>query len=232
MTEVAIVGLLVVHNLVTNLWLSDRWYVPVNVATAVVLVLMAGPGGLGLSVGWVPGVVGLAFGLVVVAVVASLAVLPSTRPLLADQRMVGVDARGTACRALVRIPLGTVLLEEVAFRGVLPVVLSPLAAVVLFGLWHIVPTWRTLDVNRVAGSGRARAAAVSGAVVVTAAVGLVLWRLRVATGSLLAPALVHIAANSAATVAAYGVLRSAAAHVAAADLLPDEAAQQAEEEPA
>ena len=232
MTEVAIVGLLVVHNLVTNLWLSDRWYVPVNVATAVVLVVMAGPAGLGLTVGWVPAFVGLACGGVVAAGVASLAVLPSTRPLLADQRMAGVDARGTACRALVRIPLGTVLLEEVAFRGVLPVVLSPLAAVVLFGLWHIVPTWRTLDVNRVAGSGRARAAAVSGAVVVTAAVGLVLWRLRVATGSLLTPALVHIAANSAATVAAYGVLRSAAAHVAAANLLPDEAAQQAEEEPA
>ena len=232
MTEVAIVGLLVVHNLVTNLWSSDRWYVPVNMATALVLVLVAGPGGLGLSVGWVPVVVGLAVGLAVVAVVASLVVLPSTRPLLTDQRMVGVDARGTAWRALVRIPLGTVLLEEVAFRGVLPVMLSPLAVAVLFGLWHIVPTWRTLDVNGVAGSGRARVAAVSGAVVVTAAVGLVLWSLRAATGSLLAPAIVHATANSAATVAAYLVLGSAAAHVAAAHLLPHEAAQQAEEDPA
>ena len=232
MTEVAIVGLLVIHNLVTNLWLSDRWYVPVNVATAVVLVLMAGTGGLGLSVGWVAVVVGSACGLLVVAVVALLVVLPTTRLLLADQRMAGVDARGTAWRALVRIPLGTVLLEEVAFRGVLPVVLSPLIAAVLFGLWHVVPTWRTLDMNGVAGSATTRVAAVSGAVVVTAAVGLVLWGLRVATGSLLAPAMVHAAANSAATVAAYVVLRSAAALHAPAHLLPHEATEQAEEEPA
>ena len=232
MTEVAILGLLVVHNLVTNLWLSDRWYVPVNGSTAVVLVLMAGPDGLGLSVGWAPLVVGLACGLVVVGVVALLVVLPSTRPLLADQRMAGVNARGTAWRALVRIPLGTVLLEEVAFRGVLPVVLSPLAAAGLFGLWHIVPTWLTLDVNGVARSGRARVAAVSGAVVVTAAIGLVFWGLREATGSLLAPAIVHAAANSAATVAAYLVVGSAATHVAAAHLPPDEAAQHAEEDPA
>lgn len=212
MTEVAVVALLVVHNLLTNLWLSDRWYVPVNVATAVVLVLMAGTAGLGLTVGWAPVVVGLAGGLVVVVVVAVLALLPSTRPLLADQRMAGVDARGTAWRALVRIPLGTVLLEEVAFRGVLPVLLSPLSAAVLFGLWHILPTWRALDVNGLAGSGRAQVAAVSGAVVVTATVGLGLWGLRAATGSLLAPAMVHAAANSGATVAAYAVLRSPTAH--------------------
>ena len=231
MTEVAIVGLLVVHNLVTNLWLSDRWYVPVNGATAAVLVFLVGPGGLGLSLGWAPAFVGLAGALVVVVVVALLTVLPSTRPLLCDQRMAGVDARGTAWRAFVRIPLGTVLLEEVAFRGVFPVVVSPLAAAALFGLWHIVPTWRTLQVNGVS-SGWARVMAVGGAVVVTAAVGLVLWSLRVVTGSLLAPAMVHAAANSGATVAAYAVLRSAATPHAPAHLLPHEAAQETEEDPA
>jgi membrane protease YdiL (CAAX protease family) len=71
--------------------------------------------------------------------------------------------------------------------------------------------------------------AVAGAVGVTALVGLVLWQLRVASGGLLAPALVHAAANGGATVAAYAVLRSAP-EVPPAHLLPDEAADQAEEQ--
>jgi membrane protease YdiL (CAAX protease family) len=104
----------------------------------------------------------------------------------------------------VRIPLGTVVLEEVAFRAALPALLSPVAAAALFGLWHIAPTAKALDVN---GVGRHRVAAVAGAVAVTAIVGLFLWELRVATGGLAAPALVHVAANSGATVAAFVVLR-------------------------
>ena len=35
------VGLLVIHNLVTNLWFPTRWYVPVHVGTAAVLVGLA-----------------------------------------------------------------------------------------------------------------------------------------------------------------------------------------------
>ena len=65
------------------------------------------------------------------------------------------------------------------------------------------PTVRTLEVN---GVGRS-AWIVGGAVVVTAAVGLVFSGLVAATGSLLAPAMVHVAANSGATVTAYWVLR-------------------------
>jgi membrane protease YdiL (CAAX protease family) len=96
----------------------------------------------------------------------------------------------------------------------------------LFGLWHIVPTVRTLDAN---GVVRGRAVGVAGAVAVTAVVGLFLWEVRVATGGLLAPALVHAAANSGATVAAYRVLRST--QVAPADPLPDVAAEKGEEHP-
>ena len=197
-TVALVLGILVLHNLLTNLWFTDRWsYVPVNLATAGGLVAVAG---VEVPVGaWWPGVAAAA----VVLTAIALAGVVAPR-LLADQRMAGVDARGTAWRALVRIPLGTVVLEEVAFRAVLPALLSPVAAAALFGLWHIAPTAKTLDVN---GVRRHRAAAVAGAVAVTAVVGLVLWELRAATGGLAAPALVHMAANSGATVAAYFVLR-------------------------
>lgn len=201
MRVAAVLGILVLHNLLTNLWFTDRrTYVPVNLATAGGLVAVTG---VGVPVGvWWPGVAGA------VVVLAALGLVAAVAPgLLADRRMAGVDARGTAWRALVRIPLGTVVLEEVAFRAVLPALLSPVAAAGLFGLWHVAPTWRTLAVN---GVGRHRAVAVAGAVAVTAVVGLVLWELRLAAGGLAAPALVHGAANSGATVAAYRVGRSGA----------------------
>jgi membrane protease YdiL (CAAX protease family) len=192
---VAVVGLLVVHNLVTNLWARDRWYVPANLATAGVLVALGGGVPLGRPC---PAAV-----LLVLAGVGLLAAVPATRPWLADRRMVGVDGWGTAERALVRIPLGTVVLEEVAFRSVLPAMLPPLVACGLFGLWHVLPTARALEVNGL----RRAPVLILAAVVVTFAVGVALEELRTATGGILAPALVHVAANSGATVASYAVLR-------------------------
>ena len=206
MTLGAVLAVLVVHNLVTNLWAPERSYVPVNLATSLLVAVLAG--GAGLAVGHSPGV-GLAAALVVLGGIGLLAVHPLTRPFLADRRMAGVDARGTAWRALVRIPLGTVVLEEVAFRGVLPALTSPGVACALFGLWHVVPTARTLDVNGLARSRSTRVAAIAAAVLLTGVIGLVLWQLRTATGGLLAPALVHAAANSGAVVAAYAVLSRA-----------------------
>lgn len=197
-TVAVVLSVLVLHNLLTNLWFTDRWtYVPVNLATAAGLVAAAG---VGVPAGeWWPAVAAA----VVMLVAIGLAGVVAPR-VFADQRMAGVGAGGTAWRALVRIPLGTVVLEEVAFRAVLPALLSPVAAAGLFGLWHIAPAAKTLDAN---GVRRHRVAAVAGAVAVTAGVGLVLWELRVATGGLAAPALVHMAANSGATVAAFVVLR-------------------------
>lgn len=206
---VVVVAVLAVHNLLGNLVAPARYYVPLNLATAAVvlgLARRAGPGGeeLGLSPAALP--VGLAVGLagagVVLAALALAAASSRTRPLLADRRMAGVDGRGTAYRALVRIPLGTVVLEEVAFRGVLPALAGPVVACALFGLWHVVPTVAALDANRLPRSPLA----VGGAVVFTAVAGGVLYGLAAATGSLVAPALVHLAANSGATVAAHRVL--------------------------
>jgi uncharacterized protein len=188
----AVVAVLVVHNLVTNLWAQDRWYVRINLATAVLLVWV---GGAGLTLGDPrPGV---AAALVVLVVIGLATVL---RPgLLADPRMDGVDAKGAAWRAVVRVPLGTVVLEEVAFRGVLPALVPPVAASALFGLWHILPTRRGVTRSP---------ALIAAAVLATAVAGQALWQLRLATGGLAAPALVHAAANSGAVVAAYLVLRS------------------------
>ena len=39
----AVVALLVVHNLVTNLWAADRWYVRASLATAGAVAVLGGP---------------------------------------------------------------------------------------------------------------------------------------------------------------------------------------------
>ena len=217
-----VLAVLVVANVVGNLRVPAPWYVPANLVVTTVVVALARPAGasageLGLAM---PGAHGLgtavAVSLGVALVVLAVAVVPRTRPLCADQRMAGVGGAGAAYRAVVRIPLGTVVLEEVAFRGVLLALLARLAPLawavagssMLFGLWHVLPTMAALDANGIARPGAARRLAVVGAVGATALAGAALCWLRTSTGSLLGAALPHAAANSTSTAAAFFALRS------------------------
>ena len=213
-----VVALLVAHNLVGNLLLPPALYVPVNLVVAAVLVGIARASGttwaeLGLgrsSLGR-----GAAFGaaafLMAAVVLVVAALVPGTRSLFVDERVANLTGAAVAYQALVRIPLGTVVLEEVAFRGVLLALLnratSTGAAVAwssaVFGLWHVVPTVEALRANRLTPSIPAVAAAVAA----TAAAGAVFCWLRLRSGSLVAPALAHVGTNSVALVVAVLVLR-------------------------
>jgi uncharacterized protein len=153
---------------------------------------------------------GLAWGAVPAAAIAvtyavALAIGP-IRAELADATSLSRTAAALA--VLVVIPLGTVLPEELAFRGVLWALLcrrhGPRAATVgssvLFGLWHVVPALgggaaNEVAVGAVGGGAAGTAVRVAGTVVVTGLAGAALCWLRTASGSLLAPALVHWAAN-------------------------------------
>jgi membrane protease YdiL (CAAX protease family) len=145
----------------------------------------------------------------VVAAFGLAALIPATRPLLDDQRIAGLDRRQLVYQVLLRIPLGTVAWEEIAFRGVLHAALrrvlaEPAATAVgsaVFGLWHIRPTAEALAVNRLAAGRGARIAAVTAVVGGTAGAGAVLCLLRERSGSLAAPVLLHLAANCAGLLA-------------------------------
>ncbi|GAB3315316.1 CPBP family intramembrane metalloprotease [Geodermatophilus aquaeductus] len=147
--------------------------------------------------------------LVLAAYAVALAV-PALRPLLADARAEGLDGTAVAIRALVRVPLGTVVWEEVAFRGVLLALACRLlrlpAAValscVVFGLWHVRPTLSGLAANDLADGVVATATAVLLTVLWTTAAGLLFTWLRLRSGSLLAPVLLHLATNSLGVLAA------------------------------
>lgn len=138
----------------------------------------------------------------VAAGVAAIAAVPTTTGLLDDRRADVEPAEFWRWIGL-RIPLGTVLLEEVTFRGVLYGALasrlSPAAAAagssVVFGLWHVVPAVRTLEINVPEAPPRAKAAAAAGGVAATTVGGLALCVLRQRSGGILAPAAAHLACN-------------------------------------
>ncbi len=201
----ATIGGLAAWNVIVNRLIPPHRYVVGNLAVAGALTAFARASGatwnqLGLSPQrWKAGVawgVGAATLLGGGAWVGSR--IPATSPLFDDARVRPEDVR---FETRVRIPLGTVVLEEIAFRSVLPTVLDgPTREQVswgsagLFGLWHVLPTLTTLDINGVSNR-RTRIAAVAGGVGVTAVAAVGFDMLRLRSASVLAPMLAHWAAN-------------------------------------
>ncbi len=205
-----VVALLAVRNVV-EVPLPDAVYVPLNVALGAVLLELSRRWGLawhevGFDRRHLPRAftVGGAAAFLAAGAMLIGAVTPLTRGLFDDGR-IPAEASGweRLYQTAVRIPLGTVAFEELAFRGVLLAVLSRRfsvgAAVVvnsaLFGLWHILPTLATARANGIVGIGRV--GLVAGSVLVTFVGGLVFCALRRRGGHLLAPALLHLALNDA-----------------------------------
>lgn len=210
---------------VSDLLLDDDGYVLRNLAATAALLLVAQRARFGLDelgttrralpsgVRW-----GLAAAAVVVAALA-LAVTLGHRlgplaALLHDERA-NLAATRLAYATLVRIPLGTVPFEEVAFRGVLDAagrrVWSPGRAVAVsatvFGIYHVPPTLVALRINEVAATSPAGLGVLAGSVVASTVAGAAFSWLRHRSGSLLAPALAHVATNAGGLLAAAAVQR-------------------------
>jgi membrane protease YdiL (CAAX protease family) len=106
---------------------------------------------------------------------------------------------------LVLVPVGTVLVEEIAFRGVLlgmlqrhrGAVVSSMMSSVLFAAWHVLPSLRPDDANPTTVQWTVLPPiAIAGiAVAFTCLAGVVLCEIRRRSGSLLASAGLHWAVN-------------------------------------
>jgi hypothetical protein len=125
---------------------------------------------------------------------------PESRAALRDERMASMTARALTNDVLLRIPLGTVALEEIAFRGVLPALCGEPISCLVFGLWHIAPTRLGLDLNGIT-SPPARAGAIVVAFGATAIAGKYLCWLR-RQGGLAAPMTAHATVNGLCAIAA------------------------------
>lgn len=207
--SVAALGMVSVVNRLgpggTGIWLEPL--------VAVALILLARRAGLtwhdlGMSRRtWWRGVKFAVIAIITVAMAYAVAVaIPFTRQAFFDDRY--QLQTGTALlTALVIIPLGTVLLEEIVFRGVLmglfrrrdrrwvAVVISS----VLFGVWHIAPA-AALGANRLVvelfGTGPvANTMMIIAVVAFTGLAGWVLCEIRRRSGSLIATAGLHWATN-------------------------------------
>jgi len=163
------IAVLIVSNVMSNRILPSWAYVPWNLSMALVLLGIAYRGGAGpVAVGlgirhWHrPVGVGLLLAGGTALIFALGMVVPATQNAFIDTRIGSADVAQMLWVVLVQIPLGTVVLEEVAFRGVLPALLgsSPairwrwwpvLGASILFGLWHILPSIGIDNANAAVG---------------------------------------------------------------------------------
>lgn len=164
--------------------------------------------GLGFSY-LLPGLIwALASILLVTLVYFISSIFRKSREAFADQRIGVMSGSRLAFQALVEVPFGTVMLEEIAFRAVLfsmlarrfGVIPALIISSVIFGLWHILPSIGTHENNpalgSVVGSGRRGAIlAVLASVVTTTFAGVLFAGMRIASGSVLAPMGFHWATN-------------------------------------
>ncbi|GAA4226221.1 membrane protease YdiL (CAAX protease family) [Streptosporangium album] len=99
--------------------------------------------------------IGGALASAVAAVYGAGIAIPATRRFFRDERALSLSTARAFEEALLQVPIGTVLLEEVGFRGVLHALLArsygPRPAVVvssaLFGLWHVLPAMDMATAN-------------------------------------------------------------------------------------
>ncbi|MEV7967241.1 CPBP family intramembrane glutamic endopeptidase [Sphaerisporangium sp. NPDC088356] len=237
----AAVAVLVAVNVLNNR--VARRLAPVTSALAAgTLVVLARRSGLSLAqMGFQDGRGGVKLGGALAGAVAAVyacgVLLPSTRRFFRDERALGLSRARLAEEVLVQVPLGTVLLEEVAFRGVLPAVLrrsygagvAVAGSSALFGLWHILPALDMAAANpalsgladagsrtdgTVAGSrgngegaGGSAAARLVAGSVVSTGLAGVFFHELRRRGGLTAPSLFHLATNSLGFLAARSARR-------------------------
>ncbi|HEY7875315.1 MAG TPA: type II CAAX endopeptidase family protein [Actinomycetota bacterium] len=218
MDGLAIAAALVAYSNLLNLWppFNGPAYVPFNVTFAAALYLIAvgplelGTEDLGLTHGGALEIaLAVAAGCVITAPLFVAFATGRGRSRVADDRVKDLWGGALVYQTLVRVPLGTALLEELAFRGVLlaswrdlgttPAVLLSSA---VFGLWHISPTINLVRANRPGASTAGTARTAGFAVGVTTVAGTALAGLRLWTGSLYVPFAIHATVNSLATLAA------------------------------
>ena len=207
-TFVAIVVVLALYNVARSSIIPGDGHLVANVTIAVVVLLAGLAAGMGTAelgierkhLGDGVRLGAIVFGLILVAVTIA-AIVPFTSGYFDDAR-VDVSFWQMVARVLLVIPLGTVFVEEVIFRGVLhgllrrryAIVPAALIGALLFGLWHLFPVWNSYsdveptDVNRWGN--------VVGTFIATFVAGLAFIWLRHRSQHLAAPILAHIGTNS------------------------------------
>jgi CAAX protease family protein len=218
---VLVVAALVLTNLLNHVWLR-RLSVVTGPVVAVLLVLVGKLSGLTwteLGMGKRSIVTGLVWAAAAVLLVALGYTLALALPFAHRAAPSPPSTRTAVYAALVEVPFATVLLEEVAFRGVLWGLLdedlgawaATGVSALLFGLWHVAGALEDDGVGRPGWlTGRwGTALWVTGTVLFTAAAGVLFAGVRVLSGSVFAAMGLHWATNGIGTLFALLAPRAA-----------------------
>jgi membrane protease YdiL (CAAX protease family) len=210
---VVVVGLLVLTNLLNHVWLPKAYLVTCPVV-AVVLVVVGRAAGLSwteLGMGRSSLLKGVLWAVGATALVALGYTVALALPFVRSAAGPPPGTREAMFVALVEVPFGTVLLEEVAFRGVLWGLVArdhgawaaTFATAGLFGVWHVPAALADDGVSRPArltGSRWGTTVWVLGTVLFTAAAGVVFGEVRRRSGSVFAAMGLHWATNGLGTL--------------------------------
>jgi membrane protease YdiL (CAAX protease family) len=158
----------------------------------------------------------VASGVVVVVTAAAMVLgtrIPGVSTAFLDERVSGMGPGEVALAAVVRVPVGTALLEEVAFRGVLLAMLTRRFGVwrgvagssAAFGAWHLLPAVSVSAGNEAIGSALGANPVLLAGVGMAAAglAGTFLCLLRLRYDHLIVPLALHTTANSLAYLLAW-----------------------------
>ena len=213
--EIALVILILLYGTVLAKLVPKKYHLWLNIFIAVVAVVIGfafnltlEQMGLGLQ-HILPGIfVAIVASIVITIATLAISAIPFLRHYFLGDDLAHASGKLIAFEAAIRIPLGTALVEEILFRGVLLGLLltqnSTLTAIVvssvIFGLWHIFPTINTLESNNGAAALNTKksrkAGSVIGVVIVTAVAGILFGWLRIIANSVIAPWIVHWSINA------------------------------------
>jgi membrane protease YdiL (CAAX protease family) len=214
--ELVLVILILLYGTVLARLVPRKYHLYLNISIALVAVLLGiafnvtlEQMGLGLR-HILPGIyVAIGASLVITVATLIISAIPPLRRYFLGDDLAQASGKLIAFEAAIRIPLGTALIEEILFRGVLLGLLllnnSTLVAIIvsaiIFGLWHIFPTINTLENNDGVASTindkKARkAGSIIGVIIITTIAGIFFGWLRVAANSVLAPWLLHWSINA------------------------------------
>ncbi len=166
---VVVIVAIVVINIVNNRLAPQSHYLLWSFASSVVLIAIGLFGWkllfTDMGLGWWFYLSGFIWAVASIGVVTAFYVVVSLfqedPPGLEDDSIGSLSAGKLAFQALVEVPFGTVLLEEIAFRAVLFSMLARRCGVVwaivisslMFGIWHVLPSIGTRAQSRL-GFGR------------------------------------------------------------------------------
>lgn len=214
--ELLLTLLIVSYGALLSFVLPKKSHIILNILFAGGAICVGVLSGLSLSaMGLAPSLLisGSLYALGIIVILIALIYVASRLPVInrffENEAFSSVSKKRLAYEAGFRVPLGTALIEEVLFRGLLlgllminyPPINSLIISSIVFGLWHIFPTVNQLEANQaakdlVAGKRGRRFWSILSVVATTSLAGFCFGLLRLWSGSLITPWLVHWAINA------------------------------------